>query len=259
MKVVILCGGQGTRAYPYSRRVPKALMPVAGLPIVEQVMRIYARHGHDQFVLALGHLKEDIVKYFRGRPQWNVECVDTGAESDTGERVRRCLPYAGDRFFATYCDGLGDVDLSALESFHTAHGDGATLTAAPLRSQYGILRFDSDDRITEFVEKPVLPEHWINAGFFVFERDAIADVPGDNLERDLLPRLAAEGRLRVYRHPGFWRSMDTYKDQVELSGLWGPLDRQLEERMPLAPPAELPRWLALRYRVAGRLAHAEVK
>jgi glucose-1-phosphate cytidylyltransferase len=259
MKVVILCGGQGTRAYPYSRQVPKALMPVAGLPIVEQVMRVYARQGHDQFVLALGHLKEDIIKYFQGRSQWHVECVDTGSESDTGERLRRCLPKVGERFFATYCDGLGDVDLGALERFHAAHGDAATLTAAPLRSQYGILRFDAADKITEFVEKPVLPEHWINAGFFVFERDAIEGLRGDNLERDLLPQLAAAGRLRVYRHLGFWRSMDTYKDQVELSGLWQPLDRELEERMPLAPSPDVPRWLEQRYRVAHKLAHAEAQ
>ena len=257
MKVVILCGGQGTRAYPYSRRVPKALMPVAGLPIVEQVMRIYARHGFDEFVLALGHLKEDIAKYFGARRDWNVQLVDTGADADTGERVRRCLPYVGERFHATYCDGLGDVDLGALTRFHAEHGDAATLTAAPLRSQYGVLRFDEADRITDFVEKPVLSEHWINAGFFVFERAAIEATPGDNLERDILPRLSEARTLRVFRHAGFWRSMDTHKDQIELDALWGPLELRLQQQMPLAPLPALPRWLAMRYQVAGRLVRAE--
>lgn len=252
MKVVILCGGQGTRAYPYTRHIPKALVPVNGIPIVEQVMRIYALNGFDEFVLAVGYHKEDIFNYFRHRTDWNVECVDTGDHTDTGGRLSRCLGYVGEHFHATYCDGLGNVDLKALVAFHRTHGDGATVTSTPLRSQYGILRSDDKDRITTFVEKPVLPEYWINAGFFVFERAALADCPGENLERDVLPELARRGRLRAYRHRGFWRSMDTYKDQQDLDALWMPFSREIEGRLPPPPQNGIPGWLTTRYELMAR-------
>ena len=252
MKVVILCGGQGTRAYPYTRHMPKALMPVAGLPVVEQVMRIYASQGFDEFVLAVGYLKEDLFAYFRHRTDWNVECVDTGETTDTGTRIRHCLEYVGDRFHATYCDGLGDVDLQAMVEFHRQHGDGATVTAAPLRSQYGILRSDSDDRITQFVEKPILREYWINAGFFAFDKAAFADVAGENLERDILPELARRSRLRVYRHHGFWRSMDTHKDQQEVDSLWAPFAREFAGRVPSYIVTGIPSWLMRRYDAARK-------
>jgi glucose-1-phosphate cytidylyltransferase len=228
-------------------------MPVAGYPVLEQVMRIYASHGLNEFVLALGHMKQDIIRYAKSRRDaYSIECVDTGPLTDTGGRIRRCLDRLGDRFHCTYVDGLGDIDVSALEAFHMAKGGAATITAAPLRSQYGIVKYDEHDRITEFVEKPVLPDYWINAGFFVFDRAAIAETPGENLERDVLPSLANGGGLQVYRHPGFWRSMDTYKDQQELDALWQPYSDGLGARIPGAP-ATLPAWLA------GRQALARTK
>lgn len=226
-------------------------MPVAGYPVLEQVMRIYAAHGLREFVLALGHMKEDIVRYAKSRSAvYSIDCVDTGASTDTGGRVRGCLDHLGDRFHCTYVDGLGDVDVSALSHFHAANGGIATITATPLRSQYGIVKYDDKDRITEFVEKPVLPDYWINAGFFVFERDAIADTPGENLERDVLPGLVRRGVLNVYRHSGFWRSMDTYKDQQELDALWTPYAEDLESRLH-GVSTEVPAWLAGRQALAN--------
>jgi glucose-1-phosphate cytidylyltransferase len=251
VKVVILCGGQGTRAYPSTRRIPKALLPVAGLPVVEQVMRIYASQGFDDFLLSVGYLKDDIVRYFHRRTDWRVECVDTGERTDTAGRVTRLLDRVGDRFHATYCDGLGDVDLRALVAFHLEHGDHATVTAVPLRSQYGILRSDPDERIVEFVEKPVLPEHWINAGFFVFERDAFAGIEGENLERHVLPAMARRRTLRVFRHRGFWRSMDTLKDRQELDAQWRSFSRELD-RVVTGNASQIPRWLTRRYAVVAR-------
>jgi glucose-1-phosphate cytidylyltransferase len=250
MKVLILCGGQGTRAYPFTRRIPKALMVVAGLPIVEQVMRVYASQGFDEFVLAVGYLKDDIQKYFRGRRQWRVRCVDTGEATDTGGRVRGCLEHLGDTFHVTYCDGLGDIDLHSLVAFHRHHGDGATITVAPLRSQYGIVRTDGDERILDFAEKPVLREYWINAGFFVFDREAVARVGGENLERDILPEMAMRRTIRVHRHHGFWRSMDTHKDQQELDALWLPFSRKLDCAQ--SAEADLPMWLSRRAAIAAR-------
>jgi glucose-1-phosphate cytidylyltransferase len=248
LKVLILCGGLGTRAYPFTRLMPKALMPVGGRPVVEQVMRVYASHGFDEFVLAVGYMKQDISRYFGHSRDWNVRCVDTGLGTDTGERVLRCLPYLGSRFHVTYCDGLGDIDIARLATFHASHGDGATLTAVPLRSQYGVLRFDDGDRVAQFVEKPVLREHWINAGFFVFDADAFASLIGTNLERDLLPAMAVRGQLHAFRHDGFWRSMDTHKDQIELDGLWSAFD-DLGEQAKVAV-TRVPHWLRVRYAAA---------
>jgi glucose-1-phosphate cytidylyltransferase len=251
MKVVILCGGLGTRAYPYTRRIPKALIPVAGRPIVEQVMRIYADQGFDEFVLAVGYLRDDIIRYFAARPRWNVEIVETGDTTDTGGRVRRCLDHVGPHFHATYCDGLGDVDLQALTRAHFEHGSGATMTTVQLRSQYGIVQADEDGKIVGFLEKPVLPGHWINAGFFVFERSVFAATPGENLERDVLPKLAGRRALHVHRHQGFWRSMDTFKDQQELDELWVPYSSGLVLRLGEDDAEGVPSWLSERYQLVS--------
>jgi glucose-1-phosphate cytidylyltransferase len=228
MQVVILCGGKGTRAYPHTQSIPKALMPIGGIPIVEQVMRLYAAHGYREFILSCGYLKEMMFDYFdRHRGDWDVVCVDTGDDADTGDRIYRLRHRLSPTFHATYCDGLGDVDLRALEGFHRSHGGLATVTAAPLRSQYGLIYADAADRVVGFDEKPVLPDFWINGGFFVFERAALDEWYGQNLEREVLPRLTQGGHLHMYRHRGFWRSMDTYKDQQELDRLWAPYAERL--------------------------------
>lgn len=250
MRVVILCGGLGTRAYPYTTRIPKALMPVVGRPIVEQVMRIYADQGFDEFVLAVGHRKNDIIRYFGARPRWNVEIVDTGDTTDTGARLVQCLDHVGAHFHATYCDGLGDVDLGTLTAAHLARG-GATMTTVQLRSQYGIVQIDADRKIVGFLEKPVLPDHWINAGFLAFEREALATAAGDNLERDVLPALAARGSLAVHQHRGFWRSMDTFKDQQELDELWAPHSAGLDSRLGDDDADGVPAWLTERYQLVS--------
>ena len=114
---------------------------------------------------------------------------------------------------------MGDIDTAALSRRHHDHGGGATVTAVPLPSQYGTLELDADDRVTGFREKPTLHEHWINAGFFVLDADAVRRHPGDDLEREVLPAIAGSGELYVYRHRGFWKSMDTLKDQAELDAL----------------------------------------
>jgi glucose-1-phosphate cytidylyltransferase len=223
MTVVILCGGQGTRAYPYTKRIPKALMPVGDAPIVEQVMRIYASFGYWNFILSVGYLKEQIIEYFQraqNRYGWQVRCVDTGEATDTGGRIVGLRDYVTPTFHATYCDGLGDVDLDALVDHHRERQGLATMTAVRLRSQYGLVYSEDNDRVTHFDEKPILPDKWINAGFFVMDRGVFDIWTGENLERDVLPGLAEERELFIYRHKGFWRSMDTHKDQQELTPLW---------------------------------------
>lgn len=220
MKAIILCGGKGTRAYPFTEYMPKPMVPVDGSPMLVQVMRIFAAQGFKEFVLSVGHRKAVIADYFEGRRyDWKVEIVDTGEDTDTGGRVLKCREAVGDRFFATYADGLANVDLRKLLDFHDAHGGLATITSVPLVSQYGTLLTDEAGRVIQFTEKPVLREHWINAGFFVFDRKAFDRWHGDNLERDVFPALAGEGLVYSYRHDGFFKSMDSYKDQQEFESM----------------------------------------
>lgn len=221
MEVVILCGGKGTRSYPFTDQFPKAMMPINGSPIIVHLMNIYADQGITKFILAAGHRKEVLRDYFLGRfSNWNVKIVDTGDESDTGERLRRCASYVGNTFHATYVDGLGDVDLNALLNFHCTSGGLGTVTSVPLRSQYGTVIFDKACRVQSFNEKPVIPDYWINAGFFVFDKKVFDHWKGSNLETDVLPELARRNLLFAYKHNGFWKSMDTSKDQLELERLY---------------------------------------
>lgn len=222
MKVVILSGGKGTRSYPFTEYYPKPMMPICGKPILVHIMELYAGQGFTNFLIAAGHRKEILLDYFEGRfRDWTVEIADTGEESDTGERIRRCRPHLDhSTFFATYGDGVGSVNLQDLLAFHRSHGQLATVTSVPLRSQYGTVETDLHGKVLRFVEKPVIPDQWINAGFFVFEPRVFDHWEGQNLEREVLPALVREGELMAYRHLGFWKSMDTSKDQAALEDMY---------------------------------------
>lgn len=220
MKVVILCGGKGMRAFPLTELVPKPMVPIGGTPMLVHLMRSFADQGHRDFVLAAGHQQEVIRAHFAEPPDgWHVEVVDTGQETDTGDRLRRCQDHLGERFFVTYGDGLCDVALDSLLDFHISHGGAATVTGVPLACQYGLLDIATSGRIESFREKPILRGHWINAGFMVMERSAFEHWEGTNLERDVLPRLAAAGLAWAFRHDGFFKSLDTLKDQEEFEDL----------------------------------------
>ncbi len=221
MQVVILAGGAGTRAYPYTEYLPKPMMPVGGKPVVVRVMELYAREGITDFILSVGYRKEVIIDYFANRSLgWNVQIIDTGKDADTGARISKCRHLLGDTFMATYADGLSDVPLKELVAFHHRSGSLATITCVPLRSQYGTVTTDDSGRITEFREKPVLDEYWINAGFFVMSRQIFDHWEGENLEREVFPNLLAGRHLSSFRHRGFFKSMDTYKDQQELETMF---------------------------------------
>lgn len=217
---VILCGGKGTRALPYTLDVPKPLLDIGGQPILRHVMDVYAQQGVRRYLLAGGYRIEMIQEFSESLPDdWDVSVVDTGEDTNTGGRIWRCRDVLPERFFVTYGDGLGDIDLQELVQSHSASGAAATITTVPLPSQYGTVTADAAGRVLEFKEKPRLLDHWINGGFMLFEPTVFATWEGDDLEREVLPRLAAAGRLHAYRHAGFWRSMDTYKDAVDLATL----------------------------------------
>jgi len=221
MEVLILCGGKGTRSYPFTQYFPKVMMPINGTPILVHLMRIYAAQGFDKFVLAAGYRREILCDYFEGRQwNWDIRIVDTGDDGDTGDRIYRCAEHLGPTFLATYGDGLGDLDMHGLLAEHRASGALATLTSVPLRSQYGMVVLSDEGSVLSFREKPVIPDYWINAGFFVFERKAFEHWNGHNLENDVLPAMAKMRALHAYRHEGFWKSMDTSKDQEELEKLY---------------------------------------
>ncbi len=223
MRTVILCGGKGTRAYPHTVELPKPLLEVDGRPVLQHVLDIFAGQGFGDFLLAAGY-RSDLVAQFADNivADYRVEVLDTGADTNTGGRVWKCRDLLGDTFLVTYADGLGDVDLQALLEFHRGHPGAATLTTVALPSQYGTLEMDEDGCVRRFREKPRLPEHRINAGFFAFDRRVFDIWQGEDLEREVLPRLSATGELYAFDHHGFWKSMDTYKESLDLTELCHP-------------------------------------
>jgi glucose-1-phosphate cytidylyltransferase len=248
MKTVILCGGRGTRLGEHGVSVPKALIEIGGRPVLWHLLKIYAHHGLNDFTFCLGYLGDAIKRYFLEHPwlysdftlemsktgdyrlrkheafgeDWRITFAETGLDTNTGGRVKKIERHIGadETFCLTYGDGLSDIDLRSLIGFHQSHGKIATLTAVHPQSNFGLLKLNELGAVTEFVEKPLIKD-WINGGFFVFNR-AIFDFLTDDsvLEREPLERLAQANELMAYCHTGFWKCMDTYKDNVEFNLLW---------------------------------------
>jgi glucose-1-phosphate cytidylyltransferase len=222
--VLILCGGRGTRLRERTAEIPKALVEIGGEPILWHVIRLYAEQGFKRFLLLTGHKGEMIEEWAAGT-DWaealEVECVETGEDTPTGGRIARAADRVkGERFCATYADGVADIDLGALLASHEQAGTLATVTVVRPRLQFGVAELDGGGRVGGFEEKPTL-DMWINGGFFCFEPGALDYIGPDSvLEREPLEKLAAAGELSGYRHEGFWDCMDTYKDAIELNDLW---------------------------------------
>ena len=210
MKVVILCGGRGTRL---NGEVPKPLVEVGGRPIVSHVIGIYAGQGFDEFLLLTGHGGDAVAAWAAGDPR--VECIETGVDTPTGGRVHAVRDRLRERFFLTYADGVADIDLGALRAAHERSGALATMTVVRPELPFGVAVVEGG-RVVGFREKP-RAEQWVNGGFFVMEPAALDYLgPDAILEREPLERLAADGVLGAYRHEGFWRCLDTAKDLLAL-------------------------------------------
>jgi glucose-1-phosphate cytidylyltransferase len=246
MKVVILAGGFGTRLSEETLQIPKPMVEVGGYPILVHIMRMYADHGHKDFVVACGYLGHVIKDYFASfnlqnadfsvnlgtgeltrlketTVDWSVSLIDTGLNTMTGGRLARLEPHLGNEtFMATYGDGLADLDISDLLAFHRGHGKLATITAVRPEARFGSLSIDGERMVTGFEEKVTSSEARINGGFFVLEPEVIDYIDGDDVpfERAPLERLADDHQLMAYTHDGFWKPMDTLRDRRELERLW---------------------------------------
>ena len=223
-QVVILCGGRGTRLREHTESIPKPLVEIGSRPILWHIMKLYAHHGFHDFILCLGYKGELIRQYFEEQCDegWSVTFAETGEQTQTGGRILRILPLIrGERVFVTYGDGLANLDLRRLLTFHLEQGTAATITCVNPQSPFGVVEIDASHRVRSYQEKPQL-DHWISGGFFVFERRAFAYLEGDSdiLERRPFEHMAADGELAGYRFNGFWTCMDTYKDTQRLNELW---------------------------------------
>lgn len=223
MKAVILCGGRGTRLGEHGRNVPKALIEIGGKPILWHVLSIFSHYGIDHFVLCLGYLGGEIKAYFSENPTaWNIEFVDTGQDTNTGGRLKLVESLVSDsnEFFVTYGDGLADVNIDDLLTFHREHGLTATVTAVHPFSNFGLMDIAGDGRVERFREKPLLRD-WINGGFFIFGQEIFQYLDDTCiLEREPFETLSQKHQMMAFQHEGFWKCMDTYKDSLEFEELW---------------------------------------
>jgi glucose-1-phosphate cytidylyltransferase len=245
MKVILLAGGFGTRLAELTDVIPKPMVPIGGKPILWHIMQTYASFGHKDFYVALGYKAEVIKDYFLNyhslnadftvdlssgkvtplltdTVDWSVTLVNTGDASMTGGRVKRMEPFIGNETcMLTYGDGVADIDLDALLSFHRSHGKMITVSAVRPAARFGELDLDGH-KVASFQEKPQMHDGWINGGYFVIEPEFFNFIAGDNtmLEREPLEQATNAGELMAYCHDGFWHCMDTKRDHELLESLW---------------------------------------
>lgn len=246
MKVAILAGGLGSRLAEETEVKPKPMVEIGGKPILWHIMMYYSQFGFNDFAIALGYKGEVIKKYMVdycslnshltvdmrsgtvtrsgevAAPDWRVQLVDTGLETQTGGRIKRLAPWIGNEtFMLTWGDGVSNVNLNELLAFHRAHGKLATLTAVRPTARFGHLEMHGNN-VVEFSEKNQTKEGWINGAFFVLEPEVFDYIDADDthFEKEPLERLAGEGQLMAYRHESFWQCMDTLREKVLLESLW---------------------------------------
>lgn len=250
MKTVILCGGMGTRLKEETEFKPKPMVTIGGKPILWHIMKIYAHHGYNEFIIALGYKGEMIKEYFlnqkyftndftletktgetqlhialqnnqKENEDFKITFVDTGQESLTGERLRRLRKYLnGERFMCTYGDGVANINLNHLIEFHEKKKVMGTIAGVHPHSRWGLVKIDQNQLATEFRQKPNLKKEVVNGGFMVLENEFIDYIEEGEMIEAGFERLVKEKQLAVYNHDDFWFAMDTYQDLEQLNKLW---------------------------------------
>lgn len=248
MKTLLLAGGFGTRFSEATDLIPKPMIQIGPHPILWHIMKIYSKYGYNDFVVLLGYkayvIKEYFVNYFlhqsditidlssnevsilnnKSEP-WKITLIDTGLHTMTGGRILQARDIVGDEtFMLTYGDGVGDVDIRQLVDFHRKHGKALTMTTVQPEGRFGGVSFDGDSgHVSSFIEKPAGDGGWINAGFFVCEPKAFDYITNGHAtvwEKEPLENLAKDGELYAYKHHGFWKPMDTLRDNIQLNEMW---------------------------------------
>ena len=247
MKAVILAGGLGTRLSEETSHKPKPMVEIGGMPVLWHIMKSYSFHGVNDFIICCGYkgyvIKEYFANYFLHRSDvtfdiknnsmkvhlehaepWKVTLIDTGQNTMTGGRLKRVSSYIDqeDSFCFTYGDGLSDINIKELISFHKSHNKKATLTSVNPTGRFGVLEINDKNSVTSFIEKPKGDDNKINAGFFVLSPSVLNKIKDDSTVWEQLPleELANEGELMSYTHEGFWHPMDTLRDKNYLEDLW---------------------------------------
>jgi glucose-1-phosphate cytidylyltransferase len=226
VRTIILAGGLGTRISEETADKPKPMVEIGGKPVLWHIIKTYSSYGFEDFTIATGYKSEVIDKYLSSDlsrdPDLKVRAFNTGLNTATGGRIKRCMDsFPGEPTFATYGDGVANIDIKALLAFHRSHGKLATLTAVRPPARFGRIELDGDS-VTHFGEKMQSQEGWINGGYFVLEPEVSNFISGDDMpfEHDPLVNLTAAGQLRAYKHEGFWQPMDTLRERNELEALW---------------------------------------
>ena len=246
MKTLILAGGFGSRISEETNLKPKPMIEIGGKPILWHIMKMYSKHGLNDFVILLGYkgyvIKEYFSNYFlhqsdvtidmtsnsmevhnNSSEPWKVTLIDTGANTMTGGRIKRAAKYIGNEsFLLTYGDGVSDIDISASIEFHKKHKKLITMTSVQPAGRFGALDIKEDNSVTSFIEKPNGDGNWINGGFFVCQPEVLNYIEDDStvFEKEPLEKLAKNGELYTYKHYGFWQCMDTLRDKNYLNELW---------------------------------------
>jgi glucose-1-phosphate cytidylyltransferase len=246
MKAMILAGGRGTRISEETRIIPKPMIEIGGMPILWHIMKIYAAHGINDFIICLGYRGNIIKNFFANyrllssdisvelksgqmtfhrsdAEDWRVTLVETGENTETGGRVKRAARHLGDddTFLLTYGDGVGNIDVRKAIDFHRAEGKLATVTAVQPPGRWGALDIQGN-QVKQFLEKPKSDGGFINGGYFVLSRKCVDYIGGDatSWEREPLEKIVRDGQLSAYRHEGFWQPMDTLRERDQLEAYW---------------------------------------
>lgn len=222
MKVVILCGGKGSRMGQACENLPKPLIEIGNKPVLWHIMKFYSAQGYNEFILLTGYKKDKIQEYFddNKEKEWDITFVDTGLDTSKSKRILQIKEMIDDNiFFLSYGDDLSDIDLSKLRKQHESTDHIVTLSAVRLVSQFGIMDIDKDKNITSFKEKPVL-DYWMNGGFMIVNKKIFDYLHLGELEEEVFNQLVMDKMIGSYQHYGNWKTMNTLKDNIELNQIW---------------------------------------